>query len=54
MARYVLLGPRGWTHDVTHGFLMVADLQGALMRDTIFLTDPVLLCKDILRFGRDE
>jgi hypothetical protein len=45
---------------VTHGFLMVADLQGALMRDVresrdgIFLTDPVLLCNDILRFGGAE
>ena len=29
-------------------------LSDPLAWDTIFLTDPVLLCNDILCFGRDE
>jgi hypothetical protein len=36
---------------------MVADLQGAVVhdpgdqKDKIILTDPVILCDDIMRFG---
>jgi hypothetical protein len=31
----VLVGndPPAWTHKTTHGFLMVSDLQGAVMHD---------------------
>lgn len=41
-----------WTHLVTKGHMMVVDLQGVKTRDNTFvLTDPVILCKDITRFG---
>lgn len=37
---------------VTRKYLMVTDLQGVRVGNTCFLTDPVILCEDILRFGR--
>ena len=40
-----------YTHDATHGFIIVTDLQGVRKGNTYHLTDPVLLCKDTLRFG---
>ena len=40
-----------WTHEVTDGFMMVADLQGVQSSTGYMLTDPVVLCKDLSRFG---
>jgi len=40
-----------WTHDVTEGYLMVTDLQGVKHGNNYYLTDPVILCKDVIRFG---
>lgn len=42
-----------WTHKVTKGYLLVADLQGVYDYHTksYLLTDPVILCTDVLRFG---
>ncbi len=40
-----------FTHEITHGYLLVSDLQGVRKGDCFYLTDPVILCKDILRFG---
>jgi len=40
-----------WTHKVTSGFLMVTDLQGVLTDEGYVLTDPVILCRDLSRFG---
>lgn len=40
-----------FTHDATKGYIMVTDLQGVHKGNTYHLTDPVILCKDILRFG---
>jgi hypothetical protein len=40
-----------FTYQVTNGYLMVTDLQGVQKDNTFILTDPVILCKDILRFG---
>jgi hypothetical protein len=40
-----------WTHDFTEGYMMVADLQGIEEDNEYILTDPVILCKDISRFG---
>jgi hypothetical protein len=40
-----------YTHDATHGYIIVTDLQGVRKGNTYHLTDPVILCKDILRFG---
>eukprot|EP00956_Cyclotella_meneghiniana_P035022 scaffold110397_cov72-Cyclotella_meneghiniana.AAC.4 len=40
-----------YTHDVTGGYIIVTDLQGVQKKDQFYLTDPVILCKDILRFG---
>lgn len=41
-----------WTYEVTDGFLMVSDLQGVHRgRDGYTLTDPVILCEDLHRFG---
>ncbi len=41
-----------WTNEVTKGYLMVTDLQGVEKDGQFYLTDPVVLCKDITRFGR--
>jgi hypothetical protein len=41
-----------FTFMVTREYLMVTDLQGVRKGKEFFLTDPVILCKDILRFGR--
>lgn len=40
-----------YTHDITSGYMIVTDLQGVRKGNTFHLTDPVILCKDILRFG---
>ena len=40
-----------WTHAVTGGYLMVTDLQGIATQDGYVLTDPVVLCTDLSRFG---
>jgi hypothetical protein len=40
-----------YTHDATHGYIIVTDLQGVCKGNTYHLTDPVILCKDLLRFG---
>ncbi len=31
--------------------MMVADLQGVLAAEGYVLTDPVILCEDVCRFG---
>jgi hypothetical protein len=46
-----------YTYAVTHGQIMVVDLQGVLAaagggkKRRFVLTDPVVLCKDLSRFG---
>jgi hypothetical protein len=40
-----------FTHDATDGYIIVTDLQGVCKGNAYHLTDPVILCKDILRFG---
>jgi hypothetical protein len=40
-----------YTFEVTNEYLVVTDLQGIREGNTFFLTDPVILCKDVLRFG---
>lgn len=40
-----------FTYKATDGYLMVTDLQGAKQDGAFILTDPVILCTDILRFG---
>lgn len=40
-----------WTHQISNGYLMVADLQGVQTDNEFLLTDPVVLCKDVTRFG---
>jgi hypothetical protein len=40
-----------WTYTVTEGYLMITDLQGVKKDNIYYLTDPVVLCKDIIRFG---
>eukprot|EP00475_Leptophrys_vorax_P033438 TRINITY_DN52526_c0_g2_i1.p1 TRINITY_DN52526_c0_g2~~TRINITY_DN52526_c0_g2_i1.p1 ORF type:complete len:592 (+),score=153.08 TRINITY_DN52526_c0_g2_i1:3190-4965(+) len=40
-----------WTHKFTSGYMMVADLQGVQEGYSYQLTDPVILCEDISRFG---
>lgn len=40
-----------WTYEVTEGYLMVTDLQGVLTENGYTLTDPVVLCTDLARFG---
>lgn len=47
LARFAL-----WTHEVSSGYLMVADLQGVQTQAGAFtLTDPVVLCADLSRFS---
>jgi hypothetical protein len=41
-----------FTYQATNGYLMVADLQGVRKGSDFYLTDPVVLCEDVLRFGR--
>ncbi|KAI1695514.1 alpha-kinase family domain-containing protein [Ditylenchus destructor] len=46
-----------WTYQISHGYLMVVDLQGIKSTDengrTILeLTDPAIHCTDLTRFGR--
>ncbi len=40
-----------YTYKATDGYIIVTDLQGVCKGETYHLTDPVILCKDILRFG---
>mmetsp|Transcript_15576 Transcript_15576/g.59182 ORF Transcript_15576/g.59182 Transcript_15576/m.59182 type:complete len:638 (-) Transcript_15576:573-2486(-) len=40
-----------FTYDITDGYLMVSDLQGVRLEDKYVLTDPVILCQDLSRFG---
>jgi hypothetical protein len=40
-----------YTYLVSHGYLLVSDLQGVKKGDKFYLTDPAMLCKDVLRFG---
>ena len=40
-----------FTYEATKGYLMVTDLQGVEKDGTYHLTDPVILCSDVLRFG---
>ncbi|KAL7578865.1 hypothetical protein ACA910_006842 [Epithemia clementina (nom. ined.)] len=40
-----------FTFQATNGYLMVTDLQGVQNGNSFTLTDPVILCKDIERFG---
>lgn len=41
-----------FTYKATAGYLMVTDLQGVKKRNGDYvLTDPVILCTDVLRFG---
>jgi len=37
---------------VTDGYMMVVDLQGVHTADGYLLTDPVILCEDVTRFGK--
>jgi len=40
-----------YTLEATKGYMMVVDLQGIKCEGGYILTDPVILCCDILRFG---
>lgn len=41
-----------WTYRATGKYLMVTDLQGVKSgNNKFYLTDPVILCQDIIRFG---
>ena len=40
-----------FAHDITDGYLVVSDLQGVKRENEFILTDPAVLCKDLLRFG---
>lgn len=40
-----------YTFKVTGKNLMVTDLQGIKKDGAYYLTDPVILCDDVLRFG---
>lgn len=48
-----LLRFSAWTYKATGGYLMITDLQGVKCssKNKYYLTDPVILCKDIIRFG---
>jgi hypothetical protein len=46
-----LLRFTSFTHKISKGYLMVTDLQGIRKGREFILTDPVILCKDVLRFG---
>ena len=41
-----------WTYNISGKYLIVVDLQGMKSGSTFLLTDPVIHCKDLLRFGR--
>lgn len=40
-----------YTYEITGEYLMVTDLQGIRKDGVYYLTDPVILCNDLLRFG---
>jgi hypothetical protein len=44
-----------WTYEQSDGYLMVVDLQGAVVSEagetTILLTDPAIHCIDVTRFS---
>ncbi|KAF0561985.1 kinase-like protein [Gigaspora margarita] len=40
-----------FTYKYTEGYLVVYDLQGADLHNEFLLTDPVIHCVDLLRFG---
>jgi Alpha-kinase family len=40
-----------WTYAVTGKYMMVTDLQGVKTATGYYLTDPVVLCHDLSRFG---
>jgi len=40
-----------YTFMATRGYLIVTDLQGVSNEGEFFLTDPVILCEDVLGFG---
>jgi hypothetical protein len=40
-----------FTYYITDGYLLVSDLQGVKDKNRFILTDPAILCTDILRFG---
>jgi hypothetical protein len=40
-----------WTYKVTSGYLMITDLQGVKSGSRVYLTDLVVLCTDVDRFG---
>jgi Alpha-kinase family len=40
-----------WTYTQTGYFMMVTDLQGVKTDTGYFLTDPVVLCHDLSKFG---
>lgn len=40
-----------FSYEITEGYLMLTDLQGVKDGQEFVLTDPAILCKDILRFG---
>jgi len=40
-----------FTYQITDGYLLVSDLQGVKYKNRFMLTDPAILCTDILRFG---
>ena len=41
-----------WTYQISNQHLIVVDLQGKKNHSTFLLTDPVIHCKDLIRFGR--
>lgn len=46
-----LLRFTAWTHAITDGYLLVTDLQGIKKGHSFTLSDPAILCTDLLRFG---